>query len=1097
MLNGGADQTSVGDLDASFGGVVLKGYRDHFWLYDYANNAWNTSDNVNLSCETGLLIDNRKALDEHKVRFGNRTKGGMVYLGSGEHDTWRIGTNHCGDLIFEYRRLDGQWVEKHKISLNHVDTGAAREEAANPYIERTGQTAKKPTVHDPNVNLGNEFWPLFRAPAGEKTFKVKLFLNTDDAFALGRIMKRTVNSNGVIPGPVIIAKPGDVIEIDFYNELDDLGELEPWNDGMMQRHEMVHAHIDDRKYSEDGTISESEHEKQDLLNQAAVTWMSHVMMRGGTNLHTHGFHVTPGGFGDNVLRTSKPGSRLRHRYKLPGNHFGGLQWYHPHGHGGSMNLITRGGMGLILIEGPYQQRLNSSHVEREYFVLQRIDWADDLNGHDELNWVDYVSTLPLDMLDTSDPSGFDLQLMPWGNGSGVPGAGQNLVIAGLDADGMIHIRKFDFAGVATDIYEVNIQNAPNLVMATTSGVVLTTTPESDLLRNQQDAISYLRLRLPDLTSQPALDDTVKAKVLTQLMSLAVVKLPDGQQFTPRVPQDLSPYYRDNLDPKCICSCAALEGAPDPNAEADHSHGNFSMATPECKAAKVRWVPAVNGQKQPVFHAKLNELKIFSMVNGTGITFFRVSVKDHHIVVACRDGIPWITANQPPLSVDPIDPDFVRLPAGQRLNYVICNSGQRFEFFLRPDPDATIVEGDYPIYMLPISEKEIFGEGEWTTSDLKVQIATLRYSGTLEATAPNHLSNLASLLPKVTDDNDPGGENTDLPVDRTGWEYITSVDDLKKCMPTIEATVYRAVLTLDGSRAKIVMPPNADGSPQAHHLPLGHEIRIQNQAYVIDALDDEMSTFFIKVPDDVTRQLPTPGTVDFQYDLYQWATINNSQTHNQDWRIINVLTDHYYYRGIPLDKNTIDGLKKYVIRQRTMNFDFHKRGLAKSGADSTEMNGNAFNDFLRTVAYLGTNEEIVIENLTDVIHLFHIHINYFQVMGYRDASFAVNAANGVTAPPSKNFDDYRFDKEIPVPFEGFEDTTTIPPGAPEGGGDSGALPGKRGQVRVRISHEDYTGLFLMHCHLLDDQDMGMMQEVEVVAPNYIQAPYSEHRHSHMM
>ena len=110
---------------------------------------------------------------------------------------------------------------------------------------------------------------------------------------------------------------------------------------------------------------------------------------------------------------------------------------------------------------------------------------------------------------------------------------------------------------------------------------------------------------------------------------------------------------------------------------------------------------------------------------------------------------------------------------------------------------------------------------------------------------------------------------------------------------------------------------------------------------------------------------------------------------------------------------------------------------------------------------------------------------------------MNAANGVTAPPSKNFDDYRFDKEIPVPFEGFEDTTTIPPGAPEGGGDSGALPGKRGQVRVRISHEDYTGLFLMHCHLLDDQDMGMMQEVEVVAPNYIQAPYSEHRHSHMM
>jgi Multicopper oxidase len=50
--------------------------------------------------------------------------------------------------------------------------------------------------------------------------------------------------------------------------------------------------------------------------------------------------------------------------------------------------------------------------------------------------------------------------------------------------------------------------------------------------------------------------------------------------------------------------------------------------------------------------------------------------------------------------------------------------------------------------------------------------------------------------------------------------------------------------------------------------------------------------------------------------------------------------------------------------------------------------------------------------------------------------------------------------------------------------------------VRISHEDYIGLFLMHCHLLDDQDMGMMQEVEVVSKGYIQAPFSMNIHSHL-
>ena len=61
-------------------------------------------------------------------------------------------------------------------------------------------------------------------------------------------MKRTVNFNGVIPGPMLKANPGDIIEIDFYNEIDDLGELETWNDGMMQRHTMLHMHLDDRVY---------------------------------------------------------------------------------------------------------------------------------------------------------------------------------------------------------------------------------------------------------------------------------------------------------------------------------------------------------------------------------------------------------------------------------------------------------------------------------------------------------------------------------------------------------------------------------------------------------------------------------------------------------------------------------------------------------------------------------------------------------------------------------------------------------------------------------------------------------------------------------
>ena len=938
VLNGASDPDTVGDLDASFGGIVLKGFRDHFWLYDYANNAWNTSDNINLSCETGIFIDNRKAIDEQKVRLGNRVKGGKVYLGSGEHDSWRIGTNDEGDLVVEYRRLDGQWVEKKKYPLNNTDKGVGLEEAENPYIERSNEPAKKPTVHTTTTNLGKMSWPLYEPHPGKNKVHVKLFLNTDDAFALGRIMKRTVNFNGVIPGPMIKVKAGDTLEVDFYNELDDLGEIEPWNDGMMQRHEMLHMHLDDRAYALDGTVDDKSTQAEKDANEQslrdATLWMNHFSARGMTNLHTHGFHVRPDGFGDNVMRSVKPGSRLRYRYKLPDNHFGGLQWFHPHGHGGSTNLIGRGAIGTILIEGPYQERLNSNHVEREFIVLQRIQWGDNLNGQDELNWVDYVS---------------------------------------------------------------NLQSA----------------------------------------------DAAK---------------------------DLSPYYKDNLDPKCICNCAAIGSAP-------HSHGTASLATPNCEAVDVRWLPAVNGQKRPIFIAQLGELKIFTMLNGTALTFFRIAVEGHDIVIVGRDGIPQVPVAA--LNTTPLDADFVQIPAGQRLNDVICNSGQRFEFFIIPKSGVPVQEVDYSINLLPIAEDEIYA------NDAPLQIAKLRYSGTLDKSAPNHVSKLESLLPDVAiDDPNHVSENAVFPVDRTNWKYIETFEQLTELVDgKTTATVTGASLTANGLKATIVMPEE-----KPHHLEVGAEIHINGAAYIIDSVDDtDLAQFDIALPNNQPGQLPNPGIVAFEYNLYKQSTINNASTGNQNLDIFEILTDHFYYRDIPLDT---EKLKPYIARRRNMSFAIHKQGLAGSGSDSTFMNGSSFNDNKRTVGYLGTNEEIIVENRSEVIHLFHIHINYYQVMGYRDGVFGDNAVGN---PVVKDNSAYNFANEISVPFQGFEDTTTVPVGKvvdnPQVKDEADV--GSRGEIRVRISHEDFTGLFLMHCHLLDDQDMGMMQEVEVVAPGYKQAPFSNH------
>jgi FtsP/CotA-like multicopper oxidase with cupredoxin domain len=54
---------------------------------------------------------------------------------------------------------------------------------------------------------------------------------------------------------------------------------------------------------------------------------------------------------------------------------------------------------------------------------------------------------------------------------------------------------------------------------------------------------------------------------------------------------------------------------------------------------------------------------------------------------------------------------------------------------------------------------------------------------------------------------------------------------------------------------------------------------------------------------------------------------------------------------------------------------------------------------------------------------------------------------------------------PYDARGLQDTVTIPP--------------QGGETVVRIPFEDYTGRFVFHCHILNHEDRGMMQTVDVV------------------
>lgn len=103
-----------------------------------------------------------------------------------------------------------------------------------------------------------------------------------------------------------------------------------------------------------------------------------------------------------------------------------------------------------------------------------------------------------------------------------------------------------------------------------------------------------------------------------------------------------------------------------------------------------------------------------------------------------------------------------------------------------------------------------------------------------------------------------------------------------------------------------------------------------------------------------------------------------------------------------------------------------------------INGHAWDPaYSEWTSALGTVEEWLITNETNQDHPFHVHVNPFQV----------TKING-----------------SPVPFDAYQDTAILP---------------RFGSLTVRTRFTDFTGgPILMHCHILDHEDMGMMTRFEI-------------------
>lgn len=106
-----------------------------------------------------------------------------------------------------------------------------------------------------------------------------------------------------------------------------------------------------------------------------------------TNLHTHGLHVSPQGFADNILALIPPipssdASNPNPRnivIPVPPNHMPGTEWYHPHVHGSTGIQVASGMEGAIIVEddpSTTPKTILDASKDEKIFMIQDIPYDD-------------------------------------------------------------------------------------------------------------------------------------------------------------------------------------------------------------------------------------------------------------------------------------------------------------------------------------------------------------------------------------------------------------------------------------------------------------------------------------------------------------------------------------------------------------------------------------------------------------------------------------------------------------------------------------------------------------------------------------------------
>ncbi|ABM78816.1 multicopper oxidase family protein [Prochlorococcus marinus] len=166
------------------------------------------------------------------------------------------------------------------------------------------------------------------------------------------------------PGPVLMLRPGNDLNIDFNNKLTIPG------------------------------LTVEQAQKATLIQNSTYGNTASDGLGGTTsvNYHFHGSHTNSTGFGDNVVSRYTTGQEWTTHIQLPEDHGQGSYWYHPHYHP-SVNQQVYGGLsGFIQIGDPLSKIPDFKDIPRNLAVMKQVGIGiDSSTGNPLLSGFDHGS----------------------------------------------------------------------------------------------------------------------------------------------------------------------------------------------------------------------------------------------------------------------------------------------------------------------------------------------------------------------------------------------------------------------------------------------------------------------------------------------------------------------------------------------------------------------------------------------------------------------------------------------------------------------------------------------------------------------------------